>query len=186
MIVVISGTDRANSKSSQIANLAVYFLSKNSVKTTLIDLAKLPNELYHPKNYKKTPDFFKETQEAIFDCNGILTVVPEYNGSFPGVLKYFIDVLRFPESFRNIPAGFIGLASGSFGGIRAIEQLEMIFQYREAHIFALRSLFIHVDSKINKEGTQITDEFTKNLFEAMLLGYIDFVDKIKPFIKPLS
>ncbi len=182
MIVVISGTDRADSKSSLIAGLVVDFLSQNSIKTTLIDLAKLPNELYHPKNYKETPDFFKKEQKAILDCNGILTVVPEYNGSFPGVLKYFIDVLRFPESFRGIPAGFIGLASGSLGGIRAVEQLEMVFQYRKSHIFGLRSFFTHVDRKLNKKGTEITDESTKNYFESMLSGYIHFAYKIKPLI----
>ncbi|RLE20696.1 MAG: NADPH-dependent oxidoreductase, partial [Acidobacteria bacterium] len=30
-------------------------------------------------------------QEAILETDGILTIVPEYNGSYPGALKYFID-----------------------------------------------------------------------------------------------
>ena len=180
MIVVLSGTDRVGSNSGKVARLAIKFLKNQSVDTSLIDLEKLPNKFYQPKHYKEPPNSFKKYQEMILDCNGLLTIVPEYNGSYPGVLKYFIDILRFPESLRGIPTGFIGLSAGSFGGIRAVEHLEMIFQAREAHLFGLRSLFVHVDHKINKAGTEITDEFTKKSFETMLSKYIDFVYKLRP------
>jgi len=78
-------------------------------------------------------------------ADGIVTVVPEYNGSFPGVLKYFIDMLRFPESLYGIPAAFVGIAAGEWGALRAVEQMEMVFQYRHAHLFG-RRVFIRVSA----------------------------------------
>ena len=180
MLTVISGTDRPGSKTKKVADLVTHFLKQKSLDTQLIDLGELPKGLFQPKHYKEPPRSFQKYQDAILHCNGILTVVPEYNGSFPGAMKYFIDLLRFPESLKDMPCGFIGLASGSFGAIRAIEHLEMIFQYRGAHLFGLRSLFIHVDKKLNEEATRITDKFTKDLFEEMLSGYIDFAYKVKP------
>jgi len=53
---------------------------------------------------------------------GLHVVLPEYNGSYPGVLKYFIDMLKFPESFENKPAAFVGVANGQWGALRAVEQ----------------------------------------------------------------
>ena len=75
MITIIAGTDRDNSKSRKIADLAINFLNLKSVKSHLIDLAKLPRKLFHPKNYKETPVFFKKHQEIILKTNGILTIV---------------------------------------------------------------------------------------------------------------
>ena len=180
MITIISGTNRKGSSTLKIAKLAISFLEKNDVKTQLIDLRKVPKNLFSGDHYGSPLKGLKKYQHMILDCNGILSVIPEYNGSFPGILKYFIDLLKFPESLKDIPSGFIGLSAGSFGAIRAIEHLEMIFQYREAHIFGVRSLFIHVHKKINEEGTEIIDQFTKELFERMLLGFKDFVYKINP------
>ena len=180
MITIISGTNRKNSNTLKIARLATDFLEKNGTNTQLIDLEKMSGDIFSGDHYGNPPKDFKVYQDMILNSSGILNVVPEYNGSFPGVLKYFIDLLKFPESFRGIPSGFIGLAAGSFGAIRAVEHLEMVFQYREAHIFGLRSLFLHVHKKISEEGTEITDELTKELFENMLLGFKDFVYKIKP------
>ena len=180
MVTIISGTNRKGSNTLKVSRLAEKFLKEIGVKTQLIDLARIPEEIFSRYHYNNPHKNFKVYQEMILNCNGILSIVPEYNGSFPGILKYFIDLLKFPESLRQKPAGFIGLAAGSFGGIRAIEHLEMIFQYREAHIFGLRSLFIHVHEKISKDGSEITDPLTKQLFEKMLLGFKDFIYQIKP------
>ena len=179
MVTIISGTNRKDSNTLKVSKLAKKFLKKIGVETQLIDLAEIPEEIFSRDHYNNPHKNFKIYQDMILNCSGILSIVPEYNGSFPGILKYFIDLLKFPESLREKPAGFIGLAAGSFGGIRAIEHLAMVFQYREAHIFGLRSLFIHVDKKIRKDGSEITDPLTKELFEKMLLGFKHFIYQIK-------
>ena len=54
-------------------------------------------------------------------------VAPEYNGSIPGALKYFIDLLPFPEAFEDRPVAFVGIASGRVGRFAyGIEHLQHV------------------------------------------------------------
>ncbi len=182
MITIISGTNRIDSFTFTISKLAEKYLNSIDAQTQLIDLQKLPSQLFSPKNYGNPNKSFLKYQNMILNCNGILVLTPEYNGSFPGVLKYFIDLLKFPDSLQNIPSGFIGIAAGVFGGLRAVEQLEMIFQYRKAHIYGERTFFMDVNKKINPDKNKITDKYTKDHFEAMLAGFKKFVYKIQPVI----
>jgi chromate reductase len=138
MITIIAGTNRPHSNTFAVARLVRTMLVGRGEDVTLLDLAELPPEIFAGTSYAVKPIAFAPFQEAILETRGILTVVPEYNGSFPGVLKYFIDMLRFPESLYEQPAAFVGISSGRWGGIRAVEQLEMIFQYRHAHLFGRR------------------------------------------------
>jgi len=100
-------------------------------------------------------------------------VVAEYNGSFPGVLKYFIDMLRFPESLVDVPAGFVGVAAGEWGGLRAVEQLEMVFQYRHAHLYGRRVFLKGIDRLLDEDG-RITDPALAERLETMVRGFAAF------------
>ncbi len=95
MITVISGTNRPESNTRKVAGLVLEALTNNAEPAQLVDLSELPDELFASSSYASKPENFAPLQEVILSTDGILTVVPEYNGSFPGVLKYFIDMLRF-------------------------------------------------------------------------------------------
>ncbi|AGM06489.1 NAD(P)H-dependent oxidoreductase [Amycolatopsis keratiniphila] len=62
--------------------------------------------------------------DRLRDADAFLVVTPEYNHSFPAALKNAID-WHFTE-WAYKPVAFVGYGAGS-GGIRAIEQLRLIF-----------------------------------------------------------
>ena len=138
MIAVISGTNRPGATTRRVAELCRRLLAAEGCEVRLLDLAELPAELFDPSSYAAKPAAFAPFQDAILEACGVLVVVPEYDGSYPGVLKYFLDMLRFPDSLYEKPAAFVGLAAGRWGALRAVEQLEMVFQYRHAHLFGRR------------------------------------------------
>jgi len=177
MITVISGTNRPESYTLKVARLASEALSGAGEEVSLLDLCGLPPELFAGTSYASKPPAFAGFQERILAADGILTVVPEYNGSFPGVLKYFIDMLRFPESLYLKPAGFIGLASGAWGGLRAVEQLEMIFQYRHAHLYGRRVFLPTISGLIDEEG-QCTDPALGKRLDEMVTGFAAFCGRL--------
>ena len=156
MITVISGTNRPGSNTRKMAAVVQEMLASAGHQTVLIDLAELPAEIIAGSSYAAKPESFTVFQDAVLDTNGVLTVVPEYNGSFPGILKYFIDMLQFPESLYEKPAAFVGISAGRWGGLRAVEQLELIFQYRHAHLFGRRCFIPHVGKMLDDSG-QLTD-----------------------------
>ena len=152
MITVISGTNRPNSNTRKIAGQVHDMLSEHGEDAMVLDLAELPPEIFDNSAYASKPSSFASFQDAVLSTDGVLTVVPEYNGSFPGVLKYFVDMLRFPESLYEKPAAFVGLSAGRWGGVRAVEQLEMVFHYRNAHLFGRRCFLPGIDTALDDSG----------------------------------
>src|SRR5580658_6768572 len=119
-ILLISGTNRPVSNTFKIAQVVLDHYRRQNVAAELYDLRDLPQEIFHPASYTHKPPGWDQVQKLVVDSAGLHIVLPEYNGSFPGVLKYFIDMLKFPESFDRKPAAFVGVAAGLFGALRAV------------------------------------------------------------------
>jgi NAD(P)H-dependent FMN reductase len=177
MLVVISGTNRPAANTLKVARLAEATLRDAGEEVTLLDLAELPPSLFEPSAYRDKPDAFAPFQDAVLEATGILTVLPEYNGAYPGVLKYFIDMLRFPESLYETPAGFIGLSAGRWGALRAVEQIEMVFQYRCAHLYGRRVFLPGITGLFDEEGRMSDPEVAERLRKTVC-GFAEFCHRL--------
>ena len=178
MLAVIAGTNRPESNTLRIAALVREILVEHGEEVTLLDVAKLPPGVFSGSAYREKPPGFQPFQDAILAASGILTVVPEYNGSFPGILKYFIDMLRFPESLHEKPSAFVGISSGRWGAVRAVEHLEMVFQFRHAHLFGRRVFIPDVRAALDDAGGLADPELDRRL-RAMVLGFSDFCRRLR-------
>lgn len=147
-------------------------------KTKIIRLRKLPPDVFTPHAYAKKPDAFKPFSDAVLASSGLVVITPEYNGGAPGVLKYFIDMLEFPESFQKRPVCFIGLAAGAWGGLRPVEQLQQIFSYRDAFIYPNRVFIPEVNNNVDKSGV-ITNEKIAAKIKQQAEGFVKFVVSLK-------
>lgn len=179
MIAVISGTNRPASNTRRVAGVVHQTLVDDGTEAAVLDLAELPSEIFSASSYASKPEAFSPFQEAVLSADGLLVVVPEYNGSFPGVLKYFIDMLRFPDSLYEKPAGFIGLSAGRWGGLRAVEQLEMVFQYRHAHLFGRRCFIPDIGQVLDQDGT-FTDPDLAGRVHKTVVDFAGFCASLQP------
>ena len=155
-ILIISGTNRPNSNALRIAHVLAANYERLGVAHEIFSLAELPKEIFDGSAYANKPPAMVALQQRVLDSIGLHIITPEYNGSFPGVLKYFIDMLKFPESFEHKPVAFVGEAAGVWGGLRAVEQLQQIFSYRNAHILPDRVFMPGVGTKFDGTG-KLTD-----------------------------
>ena len=178
MITVISGTNRPASNTRKIAVLVQEMLRETGEEVTFLDLGELPPEIFAQSSYASKPASFAPFQELILKPGGVLTVLPEYNGSFPGVLKYFIDMLRFPASLYEKPAAFVGISSGRWGGLRAVEHLEMVFQYRHAHLFGRRCFIPNVRRALDENG-RLTDAEIEERLKKTVRGFARFCRNLR-------
>ena len=178
MITLIVGTNRPDSNTRKIANQVeeVYRDLKTPLRT--LDLTQLPPEIFHPNSYEKKPTAFKSFADAVLDAEGLVVVTPEYNGSLPGVLKYFIDMLKFPESFERRPVCFVGLSAGIWGALRPIEQLQQIFGYRNAWIYPERVFLPRIHELLDDSG-RLKDPELRHRLVAQANGFIEFVERLK-------
>ncbi|MDB5294541.1 MAG: NADPH-dependent reductase [Phycisphaerales bacterium] len=155
-LLVVSGTNRPGSVTLKVARAVLGHYAKLGVPAELYDLTDLPPDLFLPTAYAAKPAAFVAVQQRVVAAAGLHVVTPEYNGSFPGVLKYFIDMLKFPESFVHKPVAFVGVAGGVWGALRPVEQLQMVFAYRNAHLYPDRVFAPGVAAKLAADGS-VTD-----------------------------
>lgn len=176
MISIIAGTNRPQSRTLQVANVIKSFLDQNGVANQLVDLQKLSfKELDGTQYSKNKPQSINDAVESLHRSQGYLIVAPEYNGSMPGILKYFIDHWEYPKTFEYMPVAFVGLG-GRFGGIRPIEHLQQVMGYRNSFIFPERVFLFNAWDAV-KDG-KITDPLTLKLLENQALDFSRFIDAL--------
>ena len=178
MITLIIGTNRPSSNTSKVAKQIGQIYSELKVPLHVLDLAKLPPEIFSPSSYAEKPKSFLPFADAVLASDGIHVVTPEYNGSVPGVLKYFIDMLKFPESFEQRPVCFTGLSAGIWGALRPVEQLQAIFGYRNAYVFPVRVFLPQIYDLLDDSGKLKDAELVERL-QKQAEGFVEFAEKLK-------
>jgi chromate reductase, NAD(P)H dehydrogenase (quinone) len=178
MICLIAGTNRPQSQTLRVTRLLEKRYKALGVATQVLDLNGLPPDIFLPNAYAEKPRSFEPYSEAVLKADGLVIVTPEYNGSFPGVLKLFIDMLKFPESFEKKPVAFVGLAAGMWGALRSVEQLEGIFKYRNAFLFNERVFLPRVETQLGADDT-FTQALTSQLVDSQVKNFTSFVEQVK-------
>jgi NAD(P)H-dependent FMN reductase len=117
-IPVILGTSRQGRESEHVAQFVFDQTKKRAgVETELIDVRTLPMKLDDAGEQMKDPKF----SAAVDRCDAIIIVTPEYNHSFPGLLKHALDMNL--KEYIHKAVGICGVSAGPIGGARVIESL---------------------------------------------------------------
>ena len=156
-IIIICSTNRNDSVSYQIAQLYSNILTEKECPNEVIDLSDLPNDFAFSALYEqagKNKDF-NHFRELMAESKKFVFIVPEYNGSFPGVLKTFIDGLKFPDSFRGKKSALVGISSGIQGAGLALSHLTDIFHYCGMEVLSIKPKFSLIAK--NFDGEKITN-----------------------------
>ena len=174
IITIIAGTNRDNAVSLQIAQYYERLLSNGNAETRLIDLKDMPDDFIVSALYQHSGknDDFNNMRERMLKSDKYVFIVPEYNGSFPGVLKAFIDGLQFPDTFRNKKAALIGLSSGTQGGALALSHLTDILNYCGTSVLALKPKMARIEK--NMKNGEITDQLYQELLELQAKQLLEF------------
>lgn len=158
----------------KIAKVVRGMYERAGERAEVYGLEEMPATVFEPGAYGVKPAEFVGVMQRVVEARGLHVVTPEYNGSFPGVLKYFIDMLKFPESFEGKPVAFIGEANGMFGGLRAVEQLQQVFGYRNAYVYPQRVFVARVGTVVGADGV-IGDAKVAEMMEKQVAGFARFV-----------
>ena len=178
MITLIVGTNRPDSNTRKVARHVEESYAEFKVPVRVLDLAQLPPEIFSPSSYAEKPKSFAPFADAVLQSSGLHVVTPEYNGGMPGALKYFIDMLKFPESFERRPVCFTGVAAGVWGALRPVEQLQAIFGYRNAYIYPER-VFLPGVGKLLDAGGRLQDAELLGRLKKQADGFVAFVERVQ-------
>lgn len=145
MITIISGTNRIGNHSLKLAQYVLQMLQDlTDEPAELLDLCILQGPLLVGGDYTQDDQSaqVKVLQDRyILPADKFYFVVPEYNGSFPGILKFFLDacsVREYGRTFSGKKAAILGVSSGRAGNLRGMDHLTGILNYLDVTVMPNR------------------------------------------------
>src|SRR6476659_9423912 len=173
-IPVILGTTRKGRMSAYAAQFVFGELQKQpGVTTELIDIAQLKIPVDDAGETTKDPRFAAAMERA----DAIVIVSPEYNHSFPGLLKHVLDSCL--KEYIHKAAGVVGVSAGVFGGARAIEHFQPVLRelglvsiFWDVNFGSIDKAFDENGQLLDQAYVRRTDKFLKEIiWMAKVLRY---------------
>lgn len=174
MLTLIIGTNRPNSKSVEIAKYYQNILEAKSIDFQIIDLANLPADFTETALYGNNGknERFNLLKSKIETGTKFLFFIPEYNGSFPGVLKAFMDGQGYPNPLNYKKAALVGFGDGAMGGALAVSHFTDILNYLGVSVLAQK---IKIPAlKRNFVDGQITDPTLQKFINEQIDLFLKF------------
>ena len=160
-MLIISATNRPGSSTLKVAKYYQKQLREKGIEAGLLSLAELPDNLIKTDMYGQRSAEFQVIQNLITRTEKFLFIIPEYNGSFPGVLKAFIDACSFPESFYDKKAALVGISSGKYGNIRGIDHFTGVCHYMHLNVMSLKLHIANIKAELNTDGEFFKEDTLK-------------------------
>lgn len=180
MITIISGTNRRGSATEKFAK-HFYKLVKSKTKQPVkyFSLQKLPDDILHVAMYngKKQSKALRKIQEEIMiPAEKFIFISPEYNGSFPGVLKLFLDACSIHEykpTFNGKKAGLVGIASGRAGNLRGMDHLSTVLNHVGTEVMGAKLPISKCEDLVDGKGV-ISDKGTLAAIESHVDAFLKY------------
>lgn len=134
-ILIFAGSTRQESYNRKLAKAAAAIAEQQGAQATLLELSDFDIPLYNADlEARGTPADVIRLKQAMHSHAAWIICSPEYNGSYPALLKNAIDWASSPvkgdalwsdgtQPFRNKVVGMASASPGGMGGLRAQSHL---------------------------------------------------------------
>lgn len=160
MITVLCGTNRPGSYTSKVAAFYRDRLRLKNVEHQFFSLEDMPQDLLTNDMYtfNQHPGMNKIQQQFLQPTSKYVIVFPEYNGSFPGVLKAFVDASDIKACWHNKKACLVGVSAGRAGNLRGMEHLTNILNHMRVNVLHLKIPMSGIGGVVDADGQVIVPE----------------------------
>ena len=167
-ILAFAGSTRKGSLNQAIMKVAAEGAREAGAEVTVIDLADYQMPIFNEDEEAQygTPEKAQAFKELLMSHDGFLIASPEYNSSYPALLKNAIDwASRMGEgekplqAYRGKVAGIMAASAGGLGGMRVLVVLRMLLENLGTMVVPNQKAIAKVDSLMNDNG-EISDEKT--------------------------
>ncbi|TDW96016.1 NAD(P)H-dependent FMN reductase [Dinghuibacter silviterrae] len=166
LYTVISGTNRKASNTQKIAEVYLELLKEKGIEAQLLSLVGL-------NTLERTPELESVEKKYLIPAGKFIFIVPEYNGSFPGVLKALMDNSDIQKAWWGKKALLTGVSTGRAGNLRGMEHLTGVLHYLKVSVYYDKLPISVVDRLLDQEG-KLTDPATLTVVGKQLDEFIAF------------
>jgi len=178
MITVVVGSNRRNNNTNIIGSIYKSILEDmGCVDVKIINIEKMPSNILHPDMYVETNDWLEQLKkDKLIPSDKFIFILPEYNGTFPGSVKLFIDALSSKDAesvFYGKKAALVGISAGKFGNWLGLEHFGVVLNYLKVNVYHQK---VSISNFWNymKDGVRFEDKKTEEYIVRQLEGFLEF------------
>lgn len=165
MITIISGTNRDNN-TKKVALEYQRFLRERNIESVLVALDE--------ENVTSRDDsFLKMEDELLKPATRFIIIMPEYNGSYPGILKLLIDNTDIAKVWWHKKVLLTGVSTGRAGNLRGMDHLTGVLLYLKMIVHPNRLPISVVDKLLDGEN-HFSNKETINAIQTQLDEFLKF------------
>ena len=127
---------------------------------------------------RDVPAIVHDLREQIRQSSAILIITPEYNRSFPGVLKNAIDWGSRPYGQNSWDGKIVALAGASVGNIGtfgAQHQLRQVFAYLNTRTMGQPEFYLNASKSFDEKG-QMTEQGHKDFIQKYWRSFSEWIN----------
>ena len=165
MITIISGTNRDNN-TKRVAREYQRFLKERNIETRLLSLDE-------QNVFNRDEGFIRMETEILKPASKFIIIMPEYNGSYPGILKLMIDNSDISKVWWHKKVLLTGVSTGRAGNLRGMDHLTGSLLYLKMIVHPNR-LPISVVDKLMDGDNHFSDPGTIRAVQNQLDEFLAF------------
>jgi len=166
MYTIISGTNRLNSHTEKVATEYQKILKEKNIEAFVLSLKNIDVLTKNPEFSAIETNILQPTQKFVF-------IIPEYNGTFPGVLKAMIDITDVKKIWEWKKALLTGISTGRAGNLRGMDHFADSLQYMNVFVHPNKLPISAIDKVMDEKGV-IHNELTLQAINKQLDEFIKF------------
>lgn len=186
-LLFFAGSARADSINKKLARTAARLAGDAGADATLIDLRDFEMPLYDGDLEEKEsiPENAKRLKRLFVEHDGFFIASPEYNSSFPPLVKNTLDWISRPHeeneksliAFRGKVAALGAVSPGGLGGLRGLVPLRMMLGNIGVTVVPSQVAVGAGFQAFAEDGT-LKDEGQAGMLQATIAEFISVTDKI--------
>ena len=166
MITLISGSNRNDNNTKKVALEYLRLLKEKHVDVRFLALDEF-------SVWERNKDFVSMENESLIPADKFIMILPEYNGSYPGILKLMIDNSDVAKAYHRKKVLLTGVSTGRAGNLRGMEHLTGSLLHMKMLVHPNRLPISQVDKLLDDNGNFNNAE-TRKAIEQQLDEFMRF------------
>ena len=150
----------------RIANIYCKLLSEKSDNVQLLSLE-------NKQVWERGPAMIALEKQYLIPAQRFVIIMPEYNASFPGILKLMMDNSDIKKCWWYKKAALVGISDGRAGNLRGTEHMTAILHYMKVNVLYNKLLISRINEEVNIKGDLLNME-TARLIHQQIEEFLKF------------
>jgi chromate reductase len=176
-VAVLLGSLSENSINKTLTR-AIEKLARDRLRFDYLDIGGLP--FYNNDLWDTPPVAVTDLKHRVEAADAVLIVMPEFNRSFPGVIKNALDWASRPygqNSWTGKPLAIAGASPGGIGTAAGQSQLRAVLPVLGFVVMGQPEVYFQFKPGLIDEHFEVTDEQSRGFLENFVDKYVEWIDR---------